>query len=247
VCSSDLYGLAALVVHAGGTRAAAVFSAVALLGYWALLSAFGDLTLKGNAVLRFDLWLLGERHLYRGEGIPFDPEGTLSTLPSVVNVLAGWWAGQFLRREGARWDVVARLLMAGLAAIAVAWGWDSELPFNKKLWTSSYALVTSGIAMVVLAVLVERFQLAPLRPRWGGFFEVFGRNTLALYLLAELAMAVLWLTPVGSQTAMMWLYENGFARWAGEKPGSLLFALAFMLACWSVGWWMDRRRIYIRL
>ena len=63
------YGAAALIVHAGGVRAALAFIALALPGYWIVLVGFGDLTLTGNAVLRLDRWLLGEKHLYGGNGI----------------------------------------------------------------------------------------------------------------------------------------------------------------------------------
>lgn len=240
------YGAAALIVHAGGVRAAAAFSVVALAGYGALLAGFGDLTLQGNAALKFDLWLLGAGHLYKGEGIPFDPEGVLGTLPAIVNVLAGWLAGQWVRRHGANWETVGRLMFAGTAAVAVAWFWSALLPFNKKLWTSSYALVTCGVATVLLAVLVQRFHLSAA-PRWGWFFEIFGRNTLFLYLVAELAMAVLWLTQVGTQSTMQWLYETVFRSWLPDKAAALLFALLFMLACWGVGWVMDRKRLYIKL
>lgn len=240
------YGAAALIVHFGGARAAWWFSGVALVLYAWLLATFGDDTLTGNVVLRFDRWLLGEAHLYKGEGIPFDPEGVLSTLPAVVNVLAGYLAASLLRRLGAGHEAVARLLVAASVAIVVALAWHGLQPMNKKLWTSAYALATSGIAVAVLAVLVDVIELRGWR-RWTYFFEVFGRNTLFLYLLAEVAMTVLWITEIGGKTAMMWLYERWFSAWAGDKPGSLLFALALMLACWLVGWFMDRRRWYVRL
>lgn len=240
------YGIAALVVHAGGVRAALAFSAAALLGQWALLAGFGDLTLQGNAALRFDLWLLGADHLYKGEGIPFDPEGVLGTLPAVANVLLGWLAGHALRTRGVNWETVARLLLAASAMVAVGWLWSEALPLNKKLWTSSYALLTGGAALALLAALVVRFELARA-PRWGWFFEIFGRNTLFLYLVAEVAMAVLWLTEVNGQPTMRWVYEMAFRSWLDVKPAGLAFALLFMLACWLVGWLMDRRRIYIKL
>lgn len=240
------YGAAALIVHFGGGRAAWWFAGIALVAYAALLAGFGDDTLRGNAVLRFDRWLLGEAHLYKGEGIPFDPEGVLSTLPAIVNVLAGYLAAASLRRLGAGHEAVARLLVAAALATVAGLAWHGLQPMNKKLWTSAYALCTSGIAVAVLAVLVDVIELRGRRG-WTYFFEVFGRNTLFLYLLAELAMATLWLWQVEGGSAMVWLYERGFAAWAGAKPGSLLFALVFMLACWVVGWRMDRRGWYVRL
>ena len=240
------YGAAALIVHFGGQRGAGWFSVLALAGYGLVLAFFGDDTLKGNAALRFDRWLLGDAHLYKGEGIPFDPEGALGTLPAIVNVLAGYLSASLLRRLGAGHEAVARLLVAAALVIVVGLAWHGVQPMNKKLWTPAYVLVSSGIALAVLAVLVDVIELRGCKG-WTYFFEVFGRNTLFIYLLAELAMAVLWISQVGTQSTMMWLYQNVFVPWAGEKPGSLVMALVFMLACWFVGWRMDRRGLYVRL
>jgi predicted acyltransferase len=76
-----------------------LFSVIALVLYRIILFEFGDLTLEGNAGTKLDLWLLGEKHLYHGEGVAFDPEGLLSTLPATVNVIAGYVAGMFLQRK----------------------------------------------------------------------------------------------------------------------------------------------------
>lgn len=240
------YGLAALLILHGGQRGVLWFSAAALAFNAWVLAAFGDLTLAGNAALKIDLAVLGAPHLYKGEGIPFDPEGLLGTLPATVNVLAGWWAGRQLRQAGKSHEVTARLFMWGALAILAALSWHAVQPINKKLWTSAYTLCGIGIDLMVLATLVELIDLRGWRAGTR-FFVVFGRNTLFIYLLAEVAMSVLWITHVGKSSAMEWVYAQAFQSWAGDKPGSLLFALAFTLACWSVGWVLDRRRIYIRL
>ena len=87
------YGAAALIVHYGGRAGAISFASGALLGYWWLMHACGDYSLAGNAAIRLDKLVLGEAHMYHGEGVAFDPEGILSTLPAIVNVLAGYLAG----------------------------------------------------------------------------------------------------------------------------------------------------------
>lgn len=241
------YALAACVIHVGGRRGAWGFVALTLPLYAWVLTAFGDDTLAGNAVLKLDRWMLGDDHLYHGEGVPFDPEGVLSTLPAVVNVLVGWLAGSLLRERGATDETVSRLLIAAVVCVVIGLGWDRVLPFNKKLWTSSYAVVSSGVALAVLALLVAVVDVRGWRGRWTFFFEVFGRNTLALYLMCEISMAAMWLTEVQGKSIMLWIYESVFQSWAGDKPGSLLFALAFMLCWWAVGWRMDRQKIYIKL
>ena len=240
------YGLASLILHYGRARGAVVFSFVALLGYWWIMYSFGDYTLTGNAELKLDKLVLGDAHMYHGEGIAFDPEGILGTLPAIVNVLAGYFAARLVREKGASSETIAKLTLVGAALIVVALLWSSVFPLNKKLWTSSYVLCTIGIDLFVLACLVYIIDLQKLRG-WTYFFEVFGRNTLFIYLLSEVIQTIFWITHVGDPALFDWLFNHGFQWWAGDKPGSFVFALAFMLACWLVGYGLDKKRIYIKL
>jgi predicted acyltransferase len=240
------YGIAALLVHFGGRRAALWYCAIALPLYACLLGCFGDMTMLGNAVLRLDLKLFGAAHLYHGEGVAFDPEGLLSTLPAVVNVLAGYFAGEYLVRKERTGPAVAALALAGGACVLLALAWSPWLPFNKKLWTSSYALCAIGIDLYVLALLTQWFDV---QGRRGGsyFFEVLGRNTLFIYLLSEVGNGVMWLAQVHGTSLMVWLYEQVFRPLAGVHNGALLYALAYLGCCWLGGWLLDRKQVYIRL
>ena len=240
------YGIGALIVYYGGRTGAITFAVIALLSYWALMHGFGDYTMTGNAVIRFDKWVLGEGHMYHGEGIAFDPEGLLSTLPAIVNVLAGYLATRFIREHGTNRSTIVRLLVLGAICIALASVWNTVFPINKKIWTSSFVVCTIGIDLLVLAILI---CVVPedRETRWTWFFEVFGRNTLAIYLLAELGQIVLGLIQIGSTSSYEWLWAVGFAPWAGDKAGSFLCAIAYMLVWWLVACWMDRKRIYIKL
>jgi predicted acyltransferase len=242
------FALASLLLHVAGEAGARLYCALALPAYWAVLAWGGDLTMAGNAAVKFDLWLLGERHLYHGEGIPFDPEGLLGTLPATVNVLAGYFAGRLCIVKGASWETLARLMLAGVACIAVALCWNEVLPFNKKLWTSSYALLTVGLDLLALALLIYLVEMRGGAGRgWVYFFEVLGKNTLFIYLLSELAVVMLVRTHVDGRDAYTWLYSVTFQPLAPPQLASLLFAVSFMLACWLAGYALDRRAIYIRV
>lgn len=240
------YGAAALIVHYGRRAGAIVFGLAALLLYWWLMHAFGDYTLAGNAEIKLDKLVLGEGHMYHGEGVAFDPEGILSTLPAIVNVLAGYLAGRFVRDRGTNGRTIAWLLLAGAVCVLLALWWNNAFPINKKLWTSSYVLCTVGIDLGVLATLVYLLPQGQSRG-WTYFFEVFGRNTLVIYLLSEGAEKLLHMARIGPLSVLEWVYGFGFASWAGDKTGSLLYAVAYMLCCWVVAYAMDRKRVYIRL
>jgi predicted acyltransferase len=210
------------------------------------MHAFGDYSLGGSAAIKLDKLVLGEAHMYHGEGVAFDPEGILSTLPAIVNVLAGYLAGRFIRDHGTNGGTIVRLLLAGVACVVLSLWWNAVFPINKKLWTSSYVLCTVGIDLGVLAAMVYVVPQGHGR-RWTYFFEVFGRNTLVIYLLSEVGDKLLHLIRIGQQSLFEWLYAVGFAPWFGDKPGSLLYAVVYMLGCWTVAYAMDRKGIYIRL
>ncbi|HEX8602018.1 MAG TPA: DUF5009 domain-containing protein [Pseudoduganella sp.] len=240
------YLCAAIVVRYGGIRGALAFAVAALPGYWGILWHFGDYTLAGNAVRAVDIAVLGAPHMYGGDGIPFDPEGILSTLPAIVNVLAGYLAIAWLEHKGRTIAAVTALLAAGAACLLMAYGWDAALPINKKLWTSSYVLCTVGWDLLILAALVSAIDLGGLRAGLP-FFEIFGKNTLFIYLLSSVAVTILARVRVGGTSLYQWLYEMLFLSWANPYLASMLFAMAYMLACWLVAWAMDRRNLYVKL
>ncbi len=231
-----------------GTAAFAIFArpkvwlaaAFALLAdYWALLLAGGSLEPWSNIASRIDTAIFGS-HVYLIDattGRGHDPEGLLATLPSLATSLLGLHAGQFLRR-----GKLAELLLGGLGALAIGFAWSHWLPFNKNLWTPSFALFCAGLtALALLAahVLVDRCGL----PAFG---RRFGVNAIAAYAGSELMQIVLpalgWQQPI---------YDHAFAAWltpsAGPYVASLAYAVAFVLLWWFVVYLMDRRKLYLKL
>lgn len=227
-----------------------IISGILLFGYWILLYIFGDvgqeLTLTGNATIKLDRWLMGESHMYHGEGIAFDPEGWLSTLPAIVNIIGGYFAGLWIQKKGSTYEGIAKLLLAGLALTFIGYLWDMSFPINKKLWTSSFVIFTIGLDCILIAVfmyIIEFFK----NKQWTNFFEIFGKNPLFIYLLSEILLITLLTVHMADGTTLFsWIYYHFFV-YAGAYFGSFLYAVAFMLLCWSVGWWMDKKSIYIRV
>jgi len=244
------YGIGALIVYYCKPKTAVIISIVFLLVYWILLYMFGDaadpFAMQSNAGAQLDRWLLGDKHLYHGEGVAFDPEGLLSTLPAVVNVIAGYLAGNYIRQKGNSYEGLAVLLLTGAALLFVAYCVDLSFPVNKKLWTSSFVLLTVGLDCILLSALIYIISFKQ-KTGWTYFFEVFGRNPLFIYLLSEVGAILLYFFRVDEKTSVyQWVYQHVFIH-AGPYTGSLLFALAVMLICWLVGYFLDKKKIYIRV
>src|SRR2546430_3379887 len=77
--------------------------------------------------------------MYHGEGVAFDPEGILSTLPAIVNVLAGYLAGRFIRDDGTNSGTIVRLLLAGTACGVLSLWWDSVFHPQEKTKKGDHA------------------------------------------------------------------------------------------------------------
>lgn len=247
------YLVAALLVRFFSTRTVIITSIIFLLGYWLVLYFFGDpadpYNMLGNTGSVIDMYVFGEKHLYHGEGVAFEPEGLLSTIPSVVNVLAGYYAGVFIRQKGKNYETISKLFLTAALFICVALIWNSVFPINKKLWTSPFVLLTTGLDFAIIAALIYIIELrATGEQKWTNFFTIFGKNPLFIYLLSEVIAVSFYLIQVNpDQSLFQWINATLFQRMVPGPFGSLLFAIAFMLLCWSVGWWLDKRKIYIRV
>lgn len=245
------YFFAAILVHYFSYRVQLFAGAFILLIYWFMLYWFGDegkeLTMVGNAITKLDLFLLGEGHVYKKDVIPFDPEGILSTLPAIVNVLAGYWAGLFIQKKGKTYECLVGLMVASVVLIALALWWNLIFPISKKLWTSPFVLYTIGIDALMLSVLIYAIELR----KWNvatSFFNTFGKNPLFIYLLSELLFITLMLIKLpSSQSVFEWTSIEIFQAVFPGAFGSFMTAIAFMLLCWLAGWWLDKRKIYIRI
>jgi predicted acyltransferase len=245
------YLFASLIIRYCSQRTALITAVALLVLYWIILLVFGEvgreLSIDGNAITKLDVFLLGEGHVYKRDVIPFDPEGILSTLPAIVNVLAGYWVGVLIQRGGKIEERLTPLMVIGAALIALALWWDLVFPISKKLWTSSFTLYTVGIDIMVLSVLMYLSEVK----KWNygaTFFNVFGKNPLFIYLLSELLYIVLMMIMLPSgQSVFEWISIAIFQNILPGALGSLATAMAFMMFCWIIGWALDKKKVYIRI
>jgi len=256
------YALAGVVYLFGGVVGCVVMAAIALIAYWFLLThvsvpGFGlpgasiqILDRYGNLAAWLDRSMVPQAHLYRHSS--YDPEGLLSTLPSLANTLFGVLAGVWLQTVRPVWQRVSALLGCGLVAVVVGMLWAQTFPLNKRLWTSSFALFTSGIAMVLLAMLfwsidAKKKQESPphfwLRP-----WLVFGTNALTAYVLSEVLAVVLAAIPIRSDESLQQLLFRLLPHWLGPSPFvSMLYSVLFVCVCYVPVWWLYRRKIFVKL
>ena len=241
-----------LILACNGRKYLGLIAAIILLLYWFLLWNFGDYSLENNFVRSIDLVVFGAPHLYKGFGIPFDPEGLLSSLPAVATVLIGFLTGRYIRSIHTRLKSFLFLPGAGFVLVLAGLLWSLVFPLNKPLWTSSYVLYTSGLAILVLSLFYCLIDILH-KKAWASFFVVFGLNPLFIFVLSVVWVKVLikiirFETGAGNVVnGYGWLYEHVFSPVAGPMFGSLGFALGHVLFFWLLARWLFQKKIFIRI
>jgi len=250
------YFFASFIVLRFDVKGIVNISFIILVGYWITLMAYGwysgqdPYALKTNLILVVDQFLLGESRLYGGTGIQFDPEGLLSTIPSVVTVLIGFLVGTMIKTTNDHEDNTQRMAVLGSLLIIIGWLWGFIFPINKQIWTSSYVLYTGGIAIILLAGLVWLVDIKKINC-WTKPFVILGSNAIFLYALSSIWVKILLKITFEFEGKIIsgysYLYKTIFQPLAGNINGSLLFAFFHVLIFLLILTWMFRKKIYIKI
>lgn len=231
------------------------FSAILLAGYWALMTLvpvpdFGPANLEPttNLAAWFDRLALGT-HVW-GQTKLYDPEGFLSTLPALVSGFIGVLAGHSFMKAKNESERLINLLVFGNILIISGMIWGLAFPINKQLWTSSYVLYTSGLAMVVLGICYWIADIKRIR-QFAPPFLAFGTNPIVAYFGSEIGIVIIGMIQINAATAKVSLYDWLFIQYQsfGLSPvnASLLGALVY------TGFWllvvgiMYRRQIIVKI
>ena len=227
-----------------------------LVGYWltltfipALDNADGVFTKLGNFGSYIDRLIITPAHLHKGSGSMSDPEGLFGTLPSIVNILFGYLTCSWLKRQPVAARTSLNLLMFGLAAVVIGLVWNGFFPINKKLWTSSFVLFTTGWGLISLAACYELVDVRKYR-QWFKPFEIMGLNAIFIYVASIVLIKLLMVNQVGKGEQARSIYElvkEQLFGWAGALNSGLLFAIATVLLWLGVSYLMYGQRWFLKI
>lgn len=245
------YFAAFLLRHFLGVVGQAATCAVLLVGYWLVMTqlslphgAAPNLDPGTNLASQVDRMFLSG-HMWR-QTKTWDPEGLLSTLPAIATTLLGLLAGAWMRGQREPVHKAVGLVGAGLVLTAVGLAWGESFPINKNLWTSSYVLLSAGLAALCFGVV---YLLADVRGwrRWTGPAVVYGTNAIFVFVASGLVAKLLGIVKIAGTPLQKLLHEALFASWLAPKDASLAYAVA-NIACWYlVLLWMDRRGLHLKV
>ena len=256
------YFFAAIIIYYGKSRVALFTGMMILVIYWVLCFALGapghPYSLSGFFGNAIDFKILGISHVYKGEGVPFDPEGLGSTMPAIVQVIFGFLVGEYIQLKGKNFEMLAKLLLTGVVLILVGYIWDFSFPINKKIWTSSYVFYTTGLAITTLSMFIYLLEFNNAKGKWSQFFDVFGKNPLFIFVLSGFLPRVLallrWVDHVDEKgepvytSALPWFYQHVCKNIATDlRVGSLLYALCIIAFMATIAYILDKKKIYIKV
>lgn len=265
------YGIAAIIVYFSKPKTVLVICALILLGYWFICVFFGSTdpySLEGWFGTAIDKQVLGLAHMYKGEGVPFEPEGIASTFTAVVQVVIGYLAGSHIRDFGRKlvdkkstqpvYQLISALAITAALLTLAGLVWSLAFPINKKIWTSSYVLYTSGLALTALSVMIWFVEVKQFKNWSTRFFDVFGKNPLFIFVMSALIPKTLSLIRItdgisadGEQlytSPLRWFYTEICAKLPGPpEVGSFMYAFCFLAALWFICYIMDKKGIYVKV
>jgi predicted acyltransferase len=277
------YLIGSIIVYYLKVRGAFLVGLILLLLYWMLCFLLGDPSdpysktgFFGNSI---DENILTPVHMYGGEAYevngvrhPFEPEGLMSTIPAVVNVIFGFLIGDYIRKRGKHieqlednavkgfeiYQTLTILFVAAVGFMVAGYVWDLSFPVNKRIWTSSYVVLTTGMATAILCTMIYAIEVKGIKNWITRFFDVFGKNALFVFALSAFLPRGLRLIRIPNDmnakgepvfiSPWNYVYERGYKFIGGDpRIGSLLFALTVIIFMWAICYWLDRKKIYIKV
>ncbi|MBE8713435.1 acyltransferase family protein [Sphingobacterium hungaricum] len=269
------YFFASIIAYYLKPKAIIVVSALILFAYWVLCYFLGTpdpYSLEGWFGTAIDKQILGVAHMYKGEGVPFDPEGLVSTLPAIVQVTFGYLAGIFIKNQGEvswlwakapksiekQYKLISGLLVIGFILFVIGQFWSLGFPLNKKIWTSSFVVYTTALAILTIGSMIWLIEVLQVKNGLTKFFDVFGKNPLFIFVLSGLLprFVSLFRIPDGINeegiatytNAINWFYKNICAQIPGPPElGSFVYSLCFLAIMWVICYYLDKKKIYIKV
>jgi predicted acyltransferase len=203
-----------------------------------------------NLAAWIDNQILTSNHMWSGSKT-FDPEGLLSTFPSICTCLLGVFTGTWIKnKKRSQENIVSWLFTAATFLIIGGLIWNGFFPMNKALWTSSFVLFTGGLAMATFTLCFWLIDVNARR-KFTEPFIAYGSNAITIYVLSGYLPMLIGFIPVidnGVKTNLwQYVYHHFFTSWLSPVNASLVSAMVYVSLLSIPMIWMYRKKVFIRI
>jgi len=246
------YFVTSIIVMYAGVRGRALWAVGLASAYWIIykgVSAPEGVALPvERAAARLNEWIdlkIFGQHLYSERP---DPEGLLSTLPSISTTLIGVLTGNWLHTKRDNLQKVTGLFFMGNLLLVLGLCLNPGFPINKKIWSTAYVVFTGGMALHFLAMCYWLIDVKGFK-RWAAPFLAYGTNPILVFFASGILGRLFYRIKVGGGDIALktWLYQNLFASWAEPKNASLAYALTYIVFWLLLLIPLYRKRIFIKI
>ena len=176
----------------------------------------------------------------------WDPEGILSTFPSFATTITGMLVGHLIHAKFTQQEKAGFLMSAGLITAAAGYFWGLGFPVNENLWTSSFVLVTSGFASLVLGAMIWWVDIFQYQ-KYGTFGVILGANAIAVYVFGDLLSLIFYRLPFNGKPLNI-VAVNQLISWSvPANLASLMYALFYVGVVFIPAWLLYRKNIIIKI
>lgn len=248
------YFFAAMIVLHFKRKGQIIWAVGLLLSYWALMTLIpfpgqgADPWALGSNFAQYVDNMLLKGHTWKPD---FDPEGLISTLPAIVQVLLGYFMGNWLRSNRTGLQKTNGMFITANILLVLALIWKYWMPINKQLWTGSYVLYTSGLALHFLAVSYWLIDIKGYK-KFTRPFVIYGSNAILAYFGSSFMAKTFYMWKFsrtdGTETSVTgFIYHSILEPIAGNWGGSLLHPILYIVLWLGILWWFYRRKIFIKI
>jgi predicted acyltransferase len=230
-------------------RTQLIIGGALLLVYWITMMfiptpGYGKVMLEpgANIAAWIDSFIVPGK-MWRGT---WDPEGFYSTLPAIATGIFGMMAGKIITDPQTQEGKIIWLFSIGTLACIVGYIWGLHFPVNKNLWTSSYVLVTGGMASIMFALMIFLVDMLNYT-KVAKVGIIFGANAITIYVLADLLTFIFYGTKFGSDSLNNYFMNGVIALGSSLKLASFLYALVFIGINFIPAWILYKKKIFIKL
>lgn len=232
-----------------GWKTQAIVGAAVLIAYWLAMTliptpGYGKVMLEPG--INLAAWIDSKYlpgKMWQGT---WDPEGILSTFPSIVSGITGMLAGTLLLKLKSQEYKVIYLFTFGFVSTIVGVIWNWVFPLNENLWTSSFVLFTSGLASMTLAASIFLVDMLQYK-KYAQFGVIYGSNAITIYVLADI-FALLFYGIEIAGSSLNDHFFNFFTSIGGEpKFVSMVYALIYVGINFIPAYILFRKKIFIKL
>jgi len=247
------YFFASIILFFSGVRGRILWAVGLIIAYWIIMKTVhppkgftAELEGPGGLLNEWiDVKILGS-HLYRYRP---DPEGLLSTIPSIATTLLGILCGDWLQSRKDKLEKLTGLFFMGNILLVAGVFMDVWFPINKKIWTSSYVIFTAGMALHFLGMCFYLIDVKGIK-KWAYPFMVFGINPIFLFVASGILARIITRFPIGGGETFNikgWVFTTIFLSWNASKTASLLYALTYVFIWFLIMLPLYKKKIYIKV